>query len=94
MKHSPALPLTSLTLRVLVVLNWILGGLIVAMLAATFQAEEWTWRALGVAPGKRGEALLTPAADSALRDAIVALPTEPQAEPEQREQAGKNAEDQ
>lgn len=61
---------------------------------ADFPALDETWRALGVAPGKRGEALLTPAADSALRDALVALPTEPQAEPEQREKAGKNTEDQ
>ena len=48
MKQSPALPVTWVTLRVLVVLNWILGALILALLAATFQAEEWTWRALGV----------------------------------------------
>jgi hypothetical protein len=37
-----------MSLRVLIVLNWILGGLILTLLAATFQAEEWTWRALGV----------------------------------------------
>ena len=48
MKHSPALSVTWMSLRVLIVLNWILGGLILALLAATFQAEEWTWRALGV----------------------------------------------
>jgi hypothetical protein len=48
MKQSPALPLTWVTLRLLIVLNWIFGALILALLAATFQAEEWTWRALGV----------------------------------------------
>jgi DUF2975 family protein len=48
MKQSPALSVTWISLRVLIVLNWILGGLILALLAATFQAEEWTWRALGV----------------------------------------------
>lgn len=48
MKQSPALPVTWVTLRVLVVLNWIFGALILTLLAATFQAEEWTWRALGV----------------------------------------------
>jgi len=48
MKHSPALSVTWMSLRVLIVLNWILGGLILTLLAATFQAEEWTWRALGV----------------------------------------------
>jgi hypothetical protein len=48
MKHSTALLATWVTLRVLIVLNWILGALIFALLAISFQAEEWTWRALGV----------------------------------------------
>src|SRR5207245_11314368 len=48
MKHSTALLATWVTLRVLIVLNWILGALILALLAISFQTEEWTWRALGV----------------------------------------------
>ena len=48
MKHSTALPPTSVTLRILIVLNWIFGALIFTLLAISFQAEEWTWRALGV----------------------------------------------
>jgi hypothetical protein len=48
MKHSTTLLATWATLRILVVLNWILGALIFALLAISFQAEEWTWRALGV----------------------------------------------
>ena len=48
MKHSTALPATSVTLRILIVLNWIFGALIFTLLAISFQAEEWTWRALGV----------------------------------------------
>jgi hypothetical protein len=48
MNHSRALPVAWATLRILVVLNWIFGSLIVALLAISFQAEEWTWRALGV----------------------------------------------
>ena len=48
MKHSTALLATWVTLRVLIVLNWILGALIFALLAISFQAEEWTWQALGV----------------------------------------------
>jgi hypothetical protein len=48
MKHSTALLATWVTLRILVVLNWILGALILSLLAISFQAEEWTWRALGV----------------------------------------------
>jgi hypothetical protein len=48
MNHSRALPVAWATLRILVVLNWIFGSSIVALLAISFQAEEWTWRALGV----------------------------------------------
>jgi len=48
LKHSTALPTTRVTLRILIVLNWIFGALIFALLAISFQAEEWTWRALGV----------------------------------------------
>jgi hypothetical protein len=48
MNHSTALPVGRVTLRILVVLNWIFGSLILALLAISFQAEEWTWRALGV----------------------------------------------
>lgn len=48
LKHSTALPATSIILRILIVLNWIFGALIFALLAISFQAEEWTWRALGV----------------------------------------------
>jgi len=48
MEHSAPLPATLLTLRILIVLNWIFGALIFALLAISFLAEEWTWRALGV----------------------------------------------
>lgn len=48
MNHSTALPVAWATLRILIVLNWICGSLIFALLAISFQAEEWTWRALGV----------------------------------------------
>jgi hypothetical protein len=48
MRHSAALRGTWVSLRVLIVLNWILGALILALLAISFQAQAWTWRALGV----------------------------------------------
>lgn len=48
MNHSMALPVARATLRSLIVLNWIAGSLIFALLAISFLAEEWTWRALGV----------------------------------------------
>src|SRR5439155_11140592 len=48
MTHSTALRATWVTLRILIVLNWIFGALIFALLAISFQAKEWTWRALGL----------------------------------------------
>ena len=48
MDHSTALPATWITLRTLIVLNWIFGVLIFALLAASFEAEKWIWQALGV----------------------------------------------
>jgi hypothetical protein len=48
LRHSKGPLATWVTLRILLVLNWILGTLIFALLAISFQAEEWTWRALGV----------------------------------------------
>jgi len=39
---------TRVTLRILIVLNWIFGTLIFALLAISFQADEWTWGALHV----------------------------------------------
>jgi len=56
MKHSTTLSATSVTLRVLIVLNWIFGAFIFAMLAISFRAESWTWRALkvGAVAGREG----------------------------------------
>ena len=48
MKHSTALLATWVALRILIVLNWIFGALIFGLLAISFMAEQWTWRALGV----------------------------------------------
>ena len=48
MKHSAALRATSVTLHILIALNWIFGALIFALLAISFLAKEWTWGALGV----------------------------------------------
>ena len=48
MKVSAVLPAAWMILRVVIVANWVCGGLIFALLLMSFQAEEWTWRALGV----------------------------------------------
>ena len=59
MKHPTALLATWVTLRILIVLNWILGALIFALLAISFQAEEWTWRAIGVGAVAGHESVVT-----------------------------------
>jgi hypothetical protein len=50
MKHSTALPIAWATLRVLIVLNWLGGAAILALLMATIVAEQWTFTALGIEP--------------------------------------------
>ena len=50
MKHSTALFATRAVLRTLTVLNWLFGAVIFGMLAMSFAAEGWTWRAFGVGP--------------------------------------------
>lgn len=49
MKHSSALPIAYVFLRILIVLNWFFGACVLALLAYTFINEPWTMRALGVA---------------------------------------------
>jgi len=46
--NSTVLPVASIVLRVLIVLNWAVGVAILALLVATFVAEQWTFTALGV----------------------------------------------
>jgi hypothetical protein len=48
MKHSSALPIAYVFLRILIVLNWFFGACVLALLAFTFVNEPWTMRALGV----------------------------------------------
>lgn len=48
MKKSTALPVARATLRILIVLNWLFAALILGLLAISFLANDWTWRALGV----------------------------------------------
>jgi hypothetical protein len=48
--YSAALPVAYIALRVLIVLNWLWGLAIFALLAATILAEQWTFTALGITP--------------------------------------------
>ena len=49
-KNSSVLPVASVTLRVVIVLNWLGGAAILALLIATIVAEQWTFTALGISP--------------------------------------------
>ena len=50
MRHSTALPIGYVVLRILIVLNWLSGAAILTLLTATIVAEEWTFTALGIPP--------------------------------------------
>ena len=50
MKHSSALPIAWITLRILIILNWLGGAAVLALLTATIVAERWTFAALGITP--------------------------------------------
>ena len=49
-RHSSALRLARVTLRILIILNWLFGAAIFALLIATIIAEQWTFTALGIPP--------------------------------------------
>src|SRR5574341_260667 len=48
MKHSAALPLTWVALHILLVLNWLYGVAVLALLIWSITHEQWTFTALGV----------------------------------------------
>jgi hypothetical protein len=50
MKESSALPVVWIALRILIVVNWLGGAAILALLIATIVAEQWTFTALGITP--------------------------------------------
>ncbi|HXZ27725.1 MAG TPA: DUF2975 domain-containing protein [Terriglobales bacterium] len=58
MNHSAALPLTWLALRILVVLNWLSGAAILALLICSIAYEQWTFTALGVPSSPETRALV------------------------------------
>ena len=45
---SAALPIAYVVLRILIVLNWLSGAAILALLTATIVANQWTFTALGI----------------------------------------------
>ena len=58
MTHSSTLPLAKAALRILIVLNWLFGVAILALLIATIVAEQWTFTALGLPPVFRHRPLI------------------------------------
>jgi hypothetical protein len=48
MQHSSALPIAWITLRILILFNWLSGAAILALLTATAVARTWTMTALGI----------------------------------------------
>jgi hypothetical protein len=55
---AATLPIAHAVLRVLIVLNWLFGVGILVLLTATFVAEAWTFKALGVAPSGMAEMIV------------------------------------
>jgi hypothetical protein len=53
-----ALTLSEIVLRILIVLNWAYGAIVLAILVGTLAAERWTMTALGFAPAESGPMLL------------------------------------
>lgn len=58
--YSAALPITRAALRLLIVLNWLSGAAILALLTATVVAEEWTMTALGIPDASEIRRLIMP----------------------------------
>ena len=50
MNPTSVLPLARVTLRVLIIVNWVGGAAILVLLIATLVAEDWTFTALGIPP--------------------------------------------
>ena len=55
---SAALPTAYVVLRILVVLNWVYGAIVLAILAGLFAAEQWTMTALGISPSAQSGPLI------------------------------------
>ena len=56
---STAPPIAHIGLRILIVLNWLYGAALLAILAGMLAAEQWTMTALGVPPSAHSAPLIT-----------------------------------
>ena len=57
--QTAALPIAYVTLRILIVLNWLYGTAILGLLAFTFVNEPWFMRAMDVPAGTDAQAIMT-----------------------------------
>jgi hypothetical protein len=71
--YADPLPLTRKVLRVLIVLNLVMGVFILALLVASLVAGAWVWRALGV-PAHGAGAMLAAGMRTVMVIGIVAVP--------------------
>jgi hypothetical protein len=55
---TAALPVAYVVLRLLIVLNWVYGAIVLAILAGMFAAGQWTLTALGVPPSAQSDPLI------------------------------------
>jgi hypothetical protein len=55
---STALPIAHVVLRILIVLNWIYGAVVAAILVGMFTAETWTLTAIGFPPSAQSGPLI------------------------------------
>lgn len=55
---SAALPVSQIVLRILILLNWLYGAVVLAIFVGMFAAERWTMMALGFSPPAQSGALI------------------------------------
>ena len=55
---STALPIAYVVLRILIVLNWVYGAIVLAILVGMFAAPQWTIAALGIPPSAQSGLLI------------------------------------
>src|SRR4051794_6941820 len=55
---SATLPIAYVVLRVLIVLNWIYGAIVLAILVGMLAAQQWTMTALGIPPAAQSASLV------------------------------------
>jgi hypothetical protein len=58
MQQGTALPVAWITLRILIVLNWVYGTAILALLIASITSDQWTMTALGVPLSAEGRRMM------------------------------------